>query len=219
MLTWIVYVLYLFAGHVSDEPLACTYKNGGRIGCAYYEDGSACGICPLEYTAQDENGHEITISATVSASASAKLNNIGLTVGAEASSSHTVTGKKILGVTVGDDDVPGKTGTICIRYQITKFTLRKWKKEYECRLLSFPLPQLGRLVTHFRWVSTDETEDHEIRTGYCDERKLVPCTTKSPTVSFVAFSLYLIYLLELTSHNCHFSHYCFRFPLFVTIFI
>ena len=184
-----MYVLYLFAGFVDSELLACTYDNGGEKGCATFKDTPSCGISTGIVTVKKQKGDSTTISAKIAAAASGKLKGIGISVGAEASGSHTVTTEEILEQKIGTQNLIGLTGKICLRNRITKFTMRKWEKEFACRKCG----RKGRHPdsTHYRWIPTAETEDHQVITGFCKEDLTSPCTTKSPTVS----SLYLIYLL------------------------
>ena len=198
------HVLYIFAGYLSDEQLAC--KEGGVSGYAAFKDTPACGICYFPYKKTTEAGKDIKISGELGFGVAGKLAGIGLSGGATVKGETTWTSKEITHVAI-DKDLPGWTGKIFVHRQITKFTLQKWKKEFQCRPLDLykdnvnPFKIGVRLVTHYKWVATGETKSYEIPTSFCDIDKTTLCTTKSPTVSFIALSLYLIYLLELTSHN------------------
>ena len=174
------HVLYLFAGYVSHEEPECI---GGNLGCATYLDNPSCGKSTGKFTATRQQGDIITISATVSASASAALNGIGISIGAENSGSHTVSTLNTLETTVGENDLTGLTGTICVRNEMTEFTLKQWKTEFSCRLVTGSYWMNPYYATHFRWAPTDVTTDHQVVTGHCIEEDLSPCTTKSPTPS------------------------------------
>ena len=170
--------------------MACTFAIGGELGCATYKDCDQCGKSTGPFTAETQQGQATSVSATLAATASS-----------EDSGTHTVTTKTIFLTPVGLTDMPGLTGDICVRLRKAKFTLEKWKKEVKCSFSGNG--RRGKKSTYIRWVPTGTTEVHEVVIGHCKHDKTKPCTlcTKSPTVSFVALSLYLIYLLELTSHN------------------
>lgn len=100
-----MYVFYLFAGYEDHELLECTSDNGGEKACATFLDFPSCGISTGPKKATKQSGSTTTISAKVSATASGILKGIGITIGAEASGSHTVTTEDVAESIVGDQNI------------------------------------------------------------------------------------------------------------------